>query len=75
ETPVIVPGASSAVEKRPDRVVISGDNAIVIDYKFGSANPAYRRQVQEYCDLYRRMGYGVVKGYVWYVREDRVEEV
>ncbi|MCQ2153617.1 MAG: UvrD-helicase domain-containing protein, partial [Bacteroidales bacterium] len=46
ETPVIVPGASSAVEKRPDRVLISGDNAIVIDCKFGSANPAYRRQVQ-----------------------------
>ncbi len=61
---------------RPDRVVESPEGLCVVDYKFGhEARPAYARQVARYCELYRRMGYGPVRGFLWYVEEDRIEEV
>lgn len=62
-------------EHRPDRVVFGDDSVLVIDYKFGEPRSAYRRQVGDYVNLYRSMGYRNVSGVVWYVREDRVETV
>ena len=56
-----------------------GDEAIVIDYKFGTAhneNPSlgerYKKQVSRYKELLTRMGYKNVKGYLWYLAEDEV---
>lgn len=60
---------------RPDRVVVADGHTYVIDYKFGAEEPRYARQVSRYMDLYRRMGYPEVSGYVWYVYEDKVVEV
>ena len=55
---------------RPDRVVLGPDGKVaVIDYKFGSQRPSYRRQVANYCRLYRDMGYSSVTGWIWYVAE------
>ncbi len=60
----------------PDRVVKTPEGLTVIDYKFGGEHPGlYRTQVRRYCQLYRRLGYGPVRGFLWYVTEDRVEEV
>ena len=61
---------------RPDRVVEHSDGSVdIIDYKFGTERPSYLRQVRRYMDLYRAMGYGPVRGHVWYVPEDKVVEV
>ena len=62
---------------RPDRVVIKGKEAIVIDYKFGEKhNEKYRAQVDRYKKLLSQMGYKNVKGYLWYMGDaDMVEEV
>jgi len=60
---------------RPDRVVVCDGRTYVIDYKFGAEEARYSRQVSRYMDLYRRMGYPDVRGYIWYVYEDRVVEV
>ena len=61
---------------RPDRVVDMPDGSIaVIDYKFGAERNSYLRQVAGYVRLYRDMGYPSVRGYVWYVPEDKVVEV
>ena len=62
-------------EYRPDRVVLSRDSALVIDYKFGAREDKYRRQVRRYMDLYRKLGYKKVEGLLWYVPEDEVEPV
>ena len=69
----------SGEEKRPDRVIIKGDEAVVIDYKFGSAhkgNPnlgeRYKKQVSSYMKLLTGMGFKNVKGYLWYLSEDEV---
>jgi ATP-dependent helicase/nuclease subunit A len=61
--------------KRPDRVMLSPDSVQVVDFKFGKPSGKYRKQVQEYMDLLRKMGYPGVKGYLWYVDEERVEEI
>ena len=61
--------------RRPDRVMISDDEVVVVDYKFGQEGKLYQRQMSEYISLLRQMGYKKVSGYIWYVRESRIEEV
>ena len=61
---------------RPDRVVERSDGGIdIIDYKFGAERQSYLRQVRRYMDLYREMGFERVRGYVWYVPEEKVVTV
>lgn len=60
---------------RPDRVMIKGRRAVVVDYKFGEAKPSYARQVAEYADILRNMGYDDVRGYIWYVKSGEIVEV
>lgn len=62
-------------DNRPDRVVIFPDHVEIIDYKFGEQRKEHLRQVQKYMDLYRRMGYPDVRGYLWYVEDGRIEKV
>ena len=52
---------------RPDRVVLHNGEVIIIDYKFGQPEPQYKRQISRYVELYQRMGYKNVSGYLWYV--------
>ena len=61
--------------KRPDRVMIDGNRAVVVDYKFGEYSQSHVAQVKEYISLLARMGYSVVEGFVWYVREGKIVEV
>ncbi|MDR1591717.1 MAG: UvrD-helicase domain-containing protein [Prevotellaceae bacterium] len=58
--------------RRPDRVMTSPDETIVIDYKFGTPHAAHREQVAEYVRLIRQMGFPAVKGYIWYVTANEV---
>lgn len=60
---------------RPDRVMMRGDEAIVVDYKFGLPRPDYHEQVRHYCLLLQQMGKQNVKGYLWYVASGIVEPV
>ena len=69
----------SGEEKRPDRVLVKGDEAIVIDYKFGAYSQedtaqlaGYKKQVSRYRELLTAMGYTNVKGYLWYLSADTV---
>ena len=62
--------------KRPDRVIISGRQAVVVDYKFGNdKRKEYTDQISEYKSLLGQMGYEPVKGYIWYVSAGDIEEV
>ncbi len=54
--------------KRPDRVVMSGGQITVIDFKFGRAEEEHREQVRGYVDLLRSMYPGrQVEGWLWYI--------
>jgi ATP-dependent exoDNAse (exonuclease V) beta subunit len=63
-------------EYRPDRVMVKGNSAVVVDYKFGThVNPSYQYQLRKYMKLLREIGYGDVKSFIWYVMLDTWEEV
>ena len=66
---LILPAALSlGVSRKPDRIMCSDNETIVIDYKFGShKRPAYVEQVQNYIRILEEMHYPNVKGYLWYV--------
>ena len=63
--------------RRPDRVMISGDRVVVVDYKFGDKRSAsYRKQMADYMHLIARMGdYKQIEGYVWYISLGEIESV
>lgn len=74
ESDIIVPGFSAT--RRPDRVMVSGNRAVIVDYKFGLNRPAYHvRQIRDYGELLYRMGHTDIEGYVWYVSLDDIEKV
>ena len=62
-------------EHRPDRVMTDGNEWIVVDFKFGHPDPEYHTQVRRYMDLLASMGHQNIKGYLWYVYSNKIEEV
>jgi len=62
-------------ERRPDRVMTDGKETHVVDFKFGRPRPEYLDQVREYMQLLRSMGMPGVKGWLWFVYNNKVEEV
>ena len=63
------------VRRRPDRVIMRENEVIVIDFKFGKPIQDYAHKVQEYVDLLSDMGYKNVRGYLWYIYLNRIEQV
>jgi ATP-dependent exoDNAse (exonuclease V) beta subunit len=63
------------VNQRPDRVMRKGDQVVVVDFKFGKKRDEYRQQVGGYMQLMRRMGFTDVKGYIWYVYLNELDEL
>lgn len=63
--------------RRPDRVMMRGEEIAVVDFKFGKPNKKYNKQVQRYMQLLVRMGYAApnISGYLWYVEEEIIEKV
>ena len=71
----IDPVTNSVVQLRPDRVITDGNQYIVIDFKFGRSRPEYQAQIRGYIDQLRQMGHTQVKGYLWFVYSNQIEEV
>ena len=68
---------SSGEVRRPDRVMISGRRAVVVDYKFGDmTNNRYNAQVASYMELLKKMDlYDKIEGYIWYINLGEVVRV
>lgn len=68
---------SHQTSRRPDRVMIDGDRAVVVDYKFGNKiDKSYNKQVKEYIKLLEDMKlYRRIEGYVWYIHLGHIENV
>ena len=78
EADIVMPHTEGGQQttRRPDRVMIRGERAVVVDYKFGTKSAAaYRRQIGEYVRLLREMGYAAAEGYIWYVTLGQIEKV
>ena len=54
----------------PDRVLLKGNQAIVIDYKTGQPESKHKKQVNRYANMLEGMGYQVTEKYLLYVGED-----
>lgn len=61
--------------KIPDKVLIDGNTAIVIDFKTGKESLEYQKQIKEYMDILLRMGYGHVSGYLAYIEESKIVSI
>jgi ATP-dependent exoDNAse (exonuclease V) beta subunit len=61
---------------RPDRIMISGNRAIVVDYKTGAKKSEnYNRQVARYAKTLKETGMEKVTGFLWYINQNEVEKV
>ncbi len=61
---------------RPDRVMIRGKQAVVLDYKFtGQQHAEHLMQVRDYMSALSNMGYSPVEGWLWYALADRLLQV
>ncbi len=72
EIPIII---KNAPPKRPDRVLINGKNAIIIDFKTGASKPNDKIQVLEYRALLSDMGYINIEAYLLYISMDKIIKV
>lgn len=53
---------------RPDRIMTSGNRAIVVDYKTGGVkSDSHIKQVRKYAETLKDSGFEKINGYVWYI--------
>lgn len=71
EATILTPDGSSY---RPDRVMISDSETLVVDFKFGAPSPSHTKQILRYVYLLKEMGYKKVNGFLWYVDIDKLVE-
>ncbi|WP_299394265.1 exodeoxyribonuclease V subunit beta [uncultured Gelidibacter sp.] len=63
--------ASGGLILRPDRIVVNSNHeAVIIDYKTGSAHPKHHDQLGEYQAILEEMGFSVAKKILVYINED-----
>ncbi len=61
---------------RPDRIIVSENNAVVVDYKTGEKkSDNYTQQVMRYAKTLKATGFEKVEGYLWYINQNEVEKV
>lgn len=60
---------------RPDRVMLQGKHAVVIDYKFGYEQPkSHIEQVRDYMSMLQQMGY-TTEGHIIYVALNKIHSI
>ena len=75
ECSIILMEEGKLVERRPDRVMTNGKETHVVDFKFGHPCEEYHEQVRQYMQLLRSMKLPHVRGWLWYVYSNKIEEV
>lgn len=74
EVLTVDPDTGLCQHRRPDRVMMSDTEIIVVDFKFGGYNPKYEPQVRAYMDLMQHMYPNhTVRGYLWYVSRNEIQ--
>jgi ATP-dependent helicase/nuclease subunit A len=72
ERDILRPGES---KHRPDRVMIQGNQVVVIDYKTGEQGDKDLRQMKGYLSDLRRMGFVECAGFIWYLQSEEIVSV
>ena len=55
---------------KPDRVVLDGDKAFILDYKTGSYDEKHEKQLNNYARIIEKMNVNVIKKILVYSNED-----
>jgi len=55
---------------RPDRIVISGNEATIIDYKTGKPSPKHKEQIANYADILREMDFKIKQSVIVYIDQE-----
>ena len=64
------------IKRRPDRVMVSDERIIIVDFKFGKPQPEHHEQVKEYINILQDMHADKqIEGYLWYVYKNKVERI
>ena len=71
EQGILLPGGA---QKRPDRILIGKDQALVIDFKTGEKRETHLQQVKEYMGLVAKLSQLPVKGYLCYLEPTEILE-
>ena len=67
---------SEGVVKRPDKLFVFDDHAVLLDFKFGAEQSKYFDDINLYRDSLMRMGkFKEVHAYFWYARERKLQKV
>ena len=66
------PETGETIQRRPDRVMVDGDELVVVDFKFAKYDEEHRQQVRGYMDIFKELGYKQVRGYVWYLATNKI---
>lgn len=56
----------SKTRLRPDKLIVSDQQTVVIDFKTGEKSAKHERQVQGYMTVLREIGMPAIKGYLYY---------
>ncbi|RIV43905.1 UvrD-helicase domain-containing protein [Flagellimonas pelagia] len=65
---------TSGISLRPDRIVISGKEAIILDYKTGKPSPSHKEQIMQYADVLKEMDYEIKHAIIVYI-DQKIEPV
>ncbi|WP_318310843.1 UvrD-helicase domain-containing protein [Flagellimonas crocea] len=55
---------------RPDRIVISENEATIIDYKTGKPSPKHKEQIANYADILRDMDFKIKQSIIVYIDQE-----
>lgn len=55
---------------RPDRIVIAGNEATIIDYKTGKPSPSHKEQITEYADVLKAMNFKIKHLIIVYIDQE-----
>ncbi len=72
ESPILT---NSGKKYQPDRIMLKGNHAIIVDFKTGESSNAHALQIKKYGELLRQMGYEVDGLYLLYTRKNMVKEI
>ena len=56
----------------PDRLLISNEKTIILDYKTGNPKKQYRNQIIQYSNILLQMGYSNIEKYLIYTNTEKL---
>lgn len=72
EQAILLPGGR---HKRPDRILITAEKAVVIDFKTGVEKTSHQNQVREYVNLVSTLTQKPTEGYLVYIESGAIQPI